>query len=381
MLAVPGTTFLRKVTVRTSEPDALAVRTQFERAMALVDLHPASLPRSAILCVRALRDCSRRLSFRATPDFAALNRWRQTTVAALDTLARGAARPSRGPVPATAEAVLFADETELLACLALDWCRGRFAEHWWWRGLFANRPCPSWTAAWLEKPEFIPAAVELVAEQQEVDSLARNVASAEARQLLAAVVERFGLREVAVVLSRAEGNQPRSKPGWRKRSRRRQGMRNFSLPAWPLTGSCARHADSTALAALGRGNGASARSWRGRASLAGNRSRASACSTLGAKRGICGGNSQVDHRVRTASRTGPAWRGIIARPLCQSHVRTSTRQPLKRRIRDRDAKGTCPLDFQAPRRRKLCAQKCSIRRTPTRDGDSCRTASQGGRRF
>ena len=56
----------------------------------------------------------------------------------------------------------------------------------------------------LKKPEFIPAAVELVAEQREVDSLARNVTSAEARQLLAAVVERFGLREIALVLSRAE---------------------------------------------------------------------------------------------------------------------------------------------------------------------------------
>ena len=214
MLAVPGTTSLRKVTVRTSEPDALAVRTQFERALAPVDLHPASLSRSAILCVRALRDCSRRLSFRTTPDFAALNRWRQTTVAALDTLARGAARPSHGPVPATAEAVLFADETELLACLALDWCRGRFAEDWWWRGLFANRPCPSWTAVWLKKPELIPAAVELLAEQQEVDALARNVTSAEGQQLLAAIVERFGLLEIAVVLSRAEvesataGNRP-----------------------------------------------------------------------------------------------------------------------------------------------------------------------------
>ena len=203
-MLVLGTTLLRKVTVRTSEPDALAVRAQFERALAPVDLHPASLPRSAILCVRALRDCSRRLSFRTAPNFAALNRWRQTTVAALDTLARGAVRPSRGPVPATAEAVLFADETELLACLALDWCRGRFAEHWWWRSLFANRPCLSWTAVWLEQPEFIPAAVELVAEQQEVDSLARNVTSAEARQLLVAVVERFGLREIALVLSRAE---------------------------------------------------------------------------------------------------------------------------------------------------------------------------------
>ena len=64
MLAVPGTTSLRKVTVRTSEPDALAVRTRFAQALAPVDFRPASLSRSAILCVRALRDCSRRLSFR-----------------------------------------------------------------------------------------------------------------------------------------------------------------------------------------------------------------------------------------------------------------------------------------------------------------------------
>jgi hypothetical protein len=170
----------------------------------MVDLHPASLPRSAILCVRSLRDCSRQLRLRATPELAALNRWRQATVAGLDSAAHGAVRPARGPVPATAEAVLFADEAEFLACLALDWCQGRFAERWWWRSLFANTPCPSWPTVWLEEPEFIPAAVELVAEQREVESLARNVTSAQARQLLAAVIERFGLREIAVVLSRAD---------------------------------------------------------------------------------------------------------------------------------------------------------------------------------
>jgi hypothetical protein len=204
MLPALGTTLLSKVTVCSSEPDILAVRTQFERAMALGDLHPASLPRSAILCVRALRDCSRQLRLRATPDFAALNRWRGTTVAAIDSAAHGAVRPARGPVPATAEAVLFADEAEFLACLALDWCQGRFAERWWWRSLFGNTPCPSWARVWLEEPEFIPAAVELVVEQQQVHSLVRNVTSAEARQLLAAVVERFGLREIARVLSRTE---------------------------------------------------------------------------------------------------------------------------------------------------------------------------------
>ena len=180
------------------------VRTQFERALAMVDLHPASLPRSAILCVRSLRDCSRQLRLRTTPDFAALNRWREATVAALDTL------PTVQSVPLAVPFLRLRRPSSLptrpSSLLVWHWTgvSGRFAEHWWWRSLFANRPCPSWAAVWLEEPEFIPAAVELVAEQREVESLARNVTSAEARQLLAAVVERFGLREIAVVLSRAE---------------------------------------------------------------------------------------------------------------------------------------------------------------------------------
>ncbi len=54
---------------------------------------------------------------------------------ALNELARDAARPARGAVPAQAAAVVFADRAELLACLACDWCAGRAAERWWWRDL------------------------------------------------------------------------------------------------------------------------------------------------------------------------------------------------------------------------------------------------------
>jgi hypothetical protein len=204
MLLEPHSSYVRKIRVASSTRDSLATRLAIQRVLAGADLYAPSLPRAAILCVRALRNRSRRLSLRADRDFSALELWRQETIEALDDLARRAVRPIREPVPGNAEAVLFANYTELLACLALDWSRGRLAEHWWWTGLFVSKPYPSWAAVWLEKPEFIPAAVELLAEQLEVESLARNVASAEARQLLAAVVERFGLREIAAVLSLAE---------------------------------------------------------------------------------------------------------------------------------------------------------------------------------
>ena len=65
-----------------------------------------------------------------------------------------------GPIPANAEAVIFADQAELLACLASDWCEGSITTHWWWQSLFkgadiANTILP----AWLESPEYTPAVL------------------------------------------------------------------------------------------------------------------------------------------------------------------------------------------------------------------------------
>jgi hypothetical protein len=138
-------------------------------------------------------------------DFATIERWRETIVAKLDDLARRAARPSYQPVPAEAVAVLFADEAELLACLALDWCRGNFAKHWWWRYLFPNGSyLRSWTALWRMQPEFIPGAALLLAERQAVQMVVHSMEQNDAQLLLTAIVEQFGLREIAVQLGRPE---------------------------------------------------------------------------------------------------------------------------------------------------------------------------------
>src|SRR5690606_15671868 len=61
--------------------------------------------------------------------------WGQALRAQLGQLARRAARPQQGSIPFEAAAVLFADEGELLAALALDLSRGRALHCWWWRTL------------------------------------------------------------------------------------------------------------------------------------------------------------------------------------------------------------------------------------------------------
>jgi hypothetical protein len=71
-----------------------------------------------------------------------------------------AARPARDFVPANANAVLFADRAELLACLARDWCTGQATNRWWWPALFPRDDIATIVRrAWLEDVRPVPAAI------------------------------------------------------------------------------------------------------------------------------------------------------------------------------------------------------------------------------
>ena len=67
--------------------------------------------------------------------------------------ARTAARPAAGPVGASAEAVLFADDAELLACMLRDLLDGTFARAWWWAAPArrAAGPAAVVARAWVER--------------------------------------------------------------------------------------------------------------------------------------------------------------------------------------------------------------------------------------
>jgi hypothetical protein len=79
---------------------------------------------------------------------------------ALEAEVLGAARPARGFVPANANAVLFADRAELLACLARDWCIGNTSVCWWWSVLFPREDFAAIVRrAWLQDARPVPAAL------------------------------------------------------------------------------------------------------------------------------------------------------------------------------------------------------------------------------
>ena len=130
---LPAGATLNKLRLRGAPLDAVRARLALERALQQVDWQPPALPAEAILFVRQL----------GVPATSAGPRWPQRVEQALRAQLDHARRPWLQADSAQASAVLFSDESELLACLVLDWLDGHLERHWWWRSVLgAHAPGP-----------------------------------------------------------------------------------------------------------------------------------------------------------------------------------------------------------------------------------------------
>lgn len=120
------TDHVRRLHLRTQ---SAADARQLQNWLASSELAPAALPPQSILLVRQLRARGGWTSVNAA------HHWTQATQGVLSQMLQIAAKPADGVVPEQAPAVLFADTTEMLACLCRDWLAGQTG-HWWWRALY-----------------------------------------------------------------------------------------------------------------------------------------------------------------------------------------------------------------------------------------------------
>jgi hypothetical protein len=191
----PADTSVARLAVRADRADPLAARLCLERLLGAIDLRPDALPPSAVLCVRELRDpWPGRLSL-ASHQLGPPPAWAQAVRREVDRLARTAARPAYGAVPPAAEAVVFADHGELLACLGSDLVAGLVGARWWWPLLVAGIASPQRAVvrAWLRAPEYAPAALHALADRREAAAFVRLLDDRDTRTLAAAVGRAFGL--------------------------------------------------------------------------------------------------------------------------------------------------------------------------------------------
>src|SRR5262245_26868009 len=169
--------------MRGTPADPLQARQRLERALTAVDWMPPQLPPRAVLVVRRL--------VVGAPS----RRGFGTDVTnALRQRAEAARRPWLHADAASADAVIFADEAELVACLIRDWLRGAIADRWWWRDVLGGATAEEWLRrhALPRGDLFVPAMSLLEPRREAVAAIAR-LAEADARVAMQAVARAFAL--------------------------------------------------------------------------------------------------------------------------------------------------------------------------------------------
>ncbi|MDQ3180428.1 MAG: hypothetical protein M3Q33_07905, partial [Acidobacteriota bacterium] len=187
--------------------DALSARLGFERLFSAANFHPAAMPSNAIVCIKKLHAPALEQQF-ASQNFQLSLDWQSGVQSEIEKLFRRAFRPIREAVPAQAESIFFADNSELLASLASDWCEGILAERWWWRSLFPNlNQAQTVARIWIEAAEFSPTALQILTKQAKALKFIRKLQPHETNNLLRQIIRVFGLNYLQEALFEPIGKQ------------------------------------------------------------------------------------------------------------------------------------------------------------------------------
>jgi hypothetical protein len=223
---------VNRLRVARGDSDALAVRLRADRALSQAVVRLSALPPSAILCVRKVAD-PRPRSVVLHRDQPAAPEWIAAVSSSLTRIASNATRPVAGVIASDAEAVLFADRSELLACLAADWCDGRLGARWWWRVLFADAHCARRVIeAWLSAPRHVAPALELLTRYGLGPAFAARLSESQTSALLDAVLRVHGYRESLPVWPRVKDAPPGGSASNAVRRRLDQSSVPSRTPPW-----------------------------------------------------------------------------------------------------------------------------------------------------
>jgi len=197
--AVIGTCRLR---LRRQVLDCRDTRSEIDRLFAPTDISPGAISDSAVLCIRRMKDPLPRC-FTVDRTFARVpEAWRLAAQQSIDRFRMHAARPALGAVPAAAEAVLFLDPAELLACLAKDWCGGELSRHWWWKDIFNGKDLNSCVVpAWKESVSYVPGALELLAASGIAAAFASRLTDEQSLEIIGEMTTMFALANIDFMAS------------------------------------------------------------------------------------------------------------------------------------------------------------------------------------
>jgi len=192
---------ISKLRVKGKNLENVAARMHFERLFAATDLTPQGLPPNAIVCIRKISDPKPATLRLSHTELRFTETWQKNVSLEIEKLYRKAFYPIRGFVPEDAESLIFADYSELLACLAIDYCNGVVTEKWWWKSLFPKLSfAPTVAEIWIDAVEFTPTSFQILANKQKAIQFINKLEDAEAEQLLKEILRVFNLNKLQSAL-------------------------------------------------------------------------------------------------------------------------------------------------------------------------------------
>ncbi len=184
--------------VRGVNNDTPAFRLALSNLLNSADLRPIGVSPSSVLIVRRMQDA---LPGRLMPGRGVIRvdtNWERAVQNALGQLHRQASRPARGYIPPDADAVCFADESEMLACLTLDMSRGQAQNRWWWQTILQTIPSPSsngMKTLLCSKARYLPAILHHLVEWGQVITVANAISPEDTMIVLSAMSQTYGVAD------------------------------------------------------------------------------------------------------------------------------------------------------------------------------------------
>ncbi|VVB91311.1 Uncharacterised protein [uncultured archaeon] len=124
--------------ISSLEENDISLRLSISTALNSVEFSPRGISPSSILIVRELKDP---MPGHFLPRSASADpEWGLKLRESITEIYHKASRSVSGIIPYNSPAVLFADESELIACLLMDMSLGMAGERWWWKVIIRNFP-------------------------------------------------------------------------------------------------------------------------------------------------------------------------------------------------------------------------------------------------
>ena len=192
---------IARLSIRGIKEDTPALRASFGNIFNSIELKPRGISPSSILVVRRLSD-PLPLGLATDKGVVRINGdWERSVQDALADLYGRASRPGQGLILGEPEAVLFADEAELLACLALDASQGNAWAHWWWQTILRSMPPSQGRSSWVRsalchRALYIPAAISLLHQWGKILSVVNTMTSTDTVAVVQAMADVHGLGQL-----------------------------------------------------------------------------------------------------------------------------------------------------------------------------------------